>query len=234
MSHKMKEICELKLENNKLEFVDSTDEQYEWPYSWDKKELTFAVIQGTSDAGVFSKLRKAVGLSFSTWGAEIDLKFRRVSKNNSPDITIKFVNNSSQDDYLAEKPSVLAYAYYPKTGKQGTVVFNDYNYHWSTDGKPVPAYKLDPTNYSKGDGVKFKTYNIMNVLTHELGHTLGLSHSTIQNGRDMMDPIYDRHTVQLSYYDKERIVKKYGIRIWKRVSLYERFLRIINFRKNRL
>jgi len=229
----MKEFCELKQENGKIEFSDEVT-QYEWTHKWDKKELTFAVIQGTSDAGVFSKLRKSVGLSFSTWGAEIPLKFKRVSKNDSPDITIKFVNDSSQDDYLAKKPSVLAYAYYPKTSKQGIIVFNDYNYHWSTDGKPALAYKLDPIHYSKGNGTKLRTYNIMNVLTHELGHTLGLSHSTIQNGRDMMDPIYDRHTTELSYYDKERIVKKYGKRVWRRTSLYDRFLRIINFRKNRL
>jgi len=45
---------------------------------WNKELVTFAVLKGTEDAGARDILRKAIGLAFSTWGAEIPLKFRRV------------------------------------------------------------------------------------------------------------------------------------------------------------
>lgn len=192
--------------------------QYEWPHKWDKKIITYSVIIGSKDARIFSKLRKAVGLSFSTWGKEIPVKFKRIRQNQTPDILIKFVNDPESDDYLKKKKTVLAYAYYPKTSLEGVVVFNDYRYEWGTKDQHIDGKHI---------------YNVIHVLIHELGHSIGLSHAEINNGADIMDPYYNGK-ITLSEYDKDRIQAKYGLRVFSRRSRYQRLVDILTRRKNNL
>ena len=221
----MDNFCALELQKNgKLEFIEQGDEptQYEYPHKWDQKVITYAVIEGTRDAGMFSKLRKAVGLSFFTWELHIPVKFKRVKKSQNPNITIEFVNDKNQDEYFKTRSSVLAYAYYPKTKYQGIVRFNDYNYHWSHDGKPIMT-----------DKKQVSTWNVVHVLIHELGHSLGLSHAEINNGADVMDPFYNGK-ITLSNYDISRIVRKYGIRIYLKPHHFIRKLTYLTHRKNNL
>lgn len=209
--------CELNLINDKPVFEE--DEQTEYPHKWNEKTVSYRVLKGTKDARASDKLRKAVGLAFSTWGAEIPLKFRHAMKHEAQDITIRFENDPNADQLFKNKPTVLAYAYYPKTIKEGVIVFNDYAYEWGTKDEYIEGVHV---------------YNVIQVLIHELGHTLGLSHDTSNSGKDVLDAYYDGFMVDLSSNDIVRIRKKYGIRLYSRWNLYQRLKRIISYRKKRL
>jgi len=74
------------------------------------------------------------------------------------------------------------------------------------DGKPEPA----PYN----PNTKFKTYNLIHVMIHEIGHSLGLRHSESLSHVDVMDPYYNGSVLDLSNEDINRMVDKYGKRPW--------------------
>lgn len=209
-------LCELNIINGKPVFVQ--ENQIEYPHKWDKPTLKYRILRGTEDMQVKDKLRMAVGLAFSTWGTEIPLKFRHANKHEVADITIRFENNPNADSIFIGKSTVLAYAYYPKTIKAGIIVFNDYSYEWGTRDEKVRGAHV---------------YNACEVLIHELGHILGLSHDS-SAGKDVMDAYYDGSMNILSTNDIDRIRKKYGTRVFHRLNLYSRLKRIISVRKKRL
>ncbi len=210
-------ICALKMTHGKPIHVEG---QYEYPKKWNKELVTYAVLKGTDDINAKNILRKAVGLSFSTWGAEIPIKFRRVKLSSNPDIILQFQNDPNVDSYLKSKPNVLAYAYYPGTSKQGVIVFNDYKYNWGKNDR-----------WLKGKHI----WNVNHVACHEIGHSIGLSHDTIHpTSNDMLDAYYNGDVFDLSVNDIKRIVKKYGKRQYKNKSQYPRLKTSLSYRKRNL
>ena len=197
--------------NNEVEFET---QQNEYPHKWDKSIVTYAVLRGTEDLPDDSMEKLVMNLAMTTWDFEIPLVLQVVKKDENPDITLEF-SDSDHDDYFKDRPSVLAYAYYPKTSLEGVIKFND-DYLWSLDGQPVPA-PYDPTGRTK-----FKTYNLLHTLIHEIGHSLGLSHSEdTQYSNTVMYPFYNGQ-IDLDEYDIERIVAKYGSRQWAHPIHYDR------------
>ena len=206
--------------SGKVEFIE---QQTEWKHKWEKDILTYDVEWHESLKLIPKrKLKRAVNLAISTWNFEIPLKFKS-AWNTQADIEIRFATKD-ENKYFKDRPSVLAYAYYPGQGNaSGKVVFNA-SYIWDLKGKGIKgkdAIKKGLVENAYPDNI-LKTYNIYAVLIHELGHTLGLKHDVTgaKDGSDVMDPYYSVENLDLSDRDIYRIRVKYGVRTWDRYSFY--------------
>ncbi len=206
--------------NGKVEFIS---EQTEWEGKWDKDVLYYDVEHHESLKLISKRqLKRSVNLAISTWNFEIPLKFKS-AWNTQADIEIRF-RTKEEDKYFKDKPSVLAYAYFPNQGSvSGQVVFNA-SYIWDLKGRGIKgseAIKKGLVENAYPDNI-LKTYNIFAVLIHELGHTLGLKHDVTGagDGADVMDAYYSVDNLDLSDRDIYRIRVKYGQRVWARFKWY--------------
>ncbi|XP_071990307.1 matrix metalloproteinase-18-like [Engystomops pustulosus] len=121
---------------------------------WSKTHLTYRVVNFTPDLpkpDVLSAIKRA----FKIWSDVTPLTFKRVFKEKS-DIEIQFVTGDHQDNspftYTDEQ---LAHAFAPGPDIGGDIHLNDANNFTNTNQK----------------------YNLFLVIAHEIGHSLGLSHS---------------------------------------------------------
>jgi len=222
--------------NKGREFIQS---QTEWNGKWDEKIMYYDVL---SECRTLSQreVRKALNLAMTTWDLEIDIVFKP-SWYNVPsfegNLTIEF-KDSKDDDLFRTSPSVLAYAYFPDQGSvSGKIVFNN-DYIWTVNGRPISGYQAKAkgwVNPGTSDTSSIKTYNIITVLIHELGHSLGLRHDVTgaADGDDAMDAFYDGN-LNLSDRDVFRILLKYPARVYSRFSHYGRLKRWLARKKQRL
>ena len=195
-------------QNNNFYAIDSL--QDERSGKWDKQVLKYAVMKSTADISQLSLLKRAVNVTMTMWDIETELKL--VPSTDNPEIRIYF-KSSIEEPYFAEHPATLAFAYYPAQGNaSGIIVIND-DYYWNLTGGEVEAYLVDPVHYTKGDGKMIRGYNLIAVLGHEFGHTLGLTHSVELESDDLMRPYYDPNVRWISLNDIARMLLKYPISI---------------------
>jgi len=200
-------------------------QQTEYPHKWDKPTVTYSLVRGTEDLPGDSLESLALNLAMTTWDLEIPIVLDLVKKNENPDITLEFADKEN-DPFFNERPNVLAYAYFPKTSKQGVIKFSD-EHIWSLDGKPIPA------PYDHTGRTKFKTYNLLHTLIHEIGHSIGLTHSEGSGlEKTVMYPFYNEQ-LDLTDYDIDRIIAKYGSRQWVHPAHYTRMKNWIKYRIRR-
>lgn len=175
-------------------------------------EITYQLVMNSSDKFVdipnTHNISIAVNSAFTVWGLFGNIRFVRVPQTSSimPDITIKF---DGSDPMFAPPSgqtisSTMAYTYYPNMTPSGkfTSVYNS-NYLWSLDGK---------FNFA---------YNINETLRHELGHSIGMVHTT--NPDDIMYPFYHNANNPTSM-DIYQVQFMYGIRNisqWKIDAFFE-------------
>lgn len=221
-------------DKHEIEFIE---QQTEWDGKWDKDVMYYDVLNAPAGLSI-KRVRTALNFAMTTWDVEVDLDFHpvwfRKYRTKTPEITIEF-KTPDEDKLFRDKPSVLAYAYYPKQGSvSGKIVFNA-NYNWGLNSGNMKVKNARKRGYIiKGDpddSQWVKIYNIIQVLVHELGHMLGLKHDVSGNreGKDVMDAFYDGTRYDLSDRDIYRIHLKYIPEIfvrWSRYRLFKNWLRL--------
>lgn len=193
------EIRALDLEdptNNKFEAVE-VNVQDEWKGKWNIQQITYAVLKGTEDFTNKSFQKQAVNLAMTMWDIEINLDLKPVLVTQSPISRVHWLTGEEYPRFK-EHPEILAVAWLPEQGAiSGTIYMND-DHFWNMTGM--------------GDIIdgKFKVgYSALSVLGHEIGHMLGLTHSTRKLWLDLLDPIYNRAIFLPSPYDVARMLLKY-------------------------
>ncbi|XP_077868512.1 LOW QUALITY PROTEIN: matrix metalloproteinase-19-like [Saccoglossus kowalevskii] len=171
-------------------FVPTITKRYDLAGSkWKKTDLTFRFLGYTYDMDK-QQQRAAIYEAFKRWSDVTPLTFKEVTSDEA-DIYIEFATRIHSDGPLAafDGPGgTLAHAYFPE---HGDMHFDDDEYF---------------TRFSK-DGI-----NLDGTALHELGHSLGLSHSN--NKQAVMYPIYRKYeyypNLQLSQDDIMGIQALYG------------------------
>ncbi|XP_048199997.1 matrilysin [Perognathus longimembris pacificus] len=169
------------------EFSLSLD-QPKWPFNI----ISYRIVSYTSDLPR-EVVDKIVVKAFSMWSEKTQLKFYRVDSGTA-DIMIGFARGAHGDHYPFDGPGyTLAHAFAPGPGLGGDAHF-DKDEHWTDDSSSL--------------GISF-----LYAATHELGHSLGLGHSSKQDS--VMYPTYKMPEAQdfkLAPDDIEGIQKLYGKR----------------------
>uniref|UniRef100_G3SRF6 Matrix metallopeptidase 7 n=1 Tax=Loxodonta africana TaxID=9785 RepID=G3SRF6_LOXAF len=156
---------------------------------WTSKVVTYRVLSYTQDlprVTVDSLVAKALNM----WSKEIPLRFKRV-RWGTADIRIGFARGAHGDYNPFDGPgNTLAHAFAPGPDLGGDAHFDE-DESW-TDGSKI--------------GINF-----LYTATHELGHSLGLDHSSDPSA--VMYPTYgneDPKNFKLSQDDIKGIQKLYG------------------------
>ncbi|XP_038056467.1 matrix metalloproteinase-16-like [Patiria miniata] len=159
--------------------------------SWSKKDLTYKFINYTPDLGQRTT-RAEIVRAFNLWSRAANINFREVRQGRA-DIDLRFAYGSHGDGYEFDgRGGVLAHAFFP--GPQA--ISGDAHFD-----------EIERFTSNSRDGT-----NLFMVAAHELGHSLGLGHSDVENS--MMAPIYQgyRHGIQLHRDDIMAIQRLYGRR----------------------
>ncbi|XP_022103759.1 matrix metalloproteinase-16-like [Acanthaster planci] len=158
---------------------------------WPKKDITYKFINYTPDLGQRTT-RSEVTRAFNLWSRAANLNFREV-RSGQADIDLRFASGDHGDGYDFDgQGGILAHAFFPgREPISGDAHFDERERFTS--------------NSNQGT-------NLFMVAAHELGHSLGLGHSEVENS--MMAPIYQgyRHGIQLHRDDIRGIQRLYGPR----------------------
>lgn len=149
----------------------------------------------TSDGTTIRKraLERIFGNAFTKWSRVADVSFEMVSEVNDADIVIRFFSGNHNDGYPFDgRFGVLAHAFSPRDGRT----------HFDSDEVWAPNLRiLDATAGS---------FDLLTVAIHEIGHILGLGHSSVQNA--VMWPSVRSQTrkARLDRDDRQGIRALYG------------------------
>ncbi|XP_056403078.1 matrix metalloproteinase-18-like [Hyla sarda] len=163
---------------------------------WTKPLLTYKIINTTSllpDKSVREELVKAL----KVWESVTTLKFIEVGANQTADIDMFFVSglhNDGQRNAFDGPGRVLGHAFLPPFRKSK---------------KPIDG-DLHLDNDEKWSIKEKKGVNLLQAAAHELGHSLGLDHSTIPGA--LMAPTYKGYNplFRLHQDDIDSIQALYG------------------------
>jgi peptidoglycan hydrolase-like protein with peptidoglycan-binding domain len=145
---------------------------------WNKTELTFAFDTGSTDIPGEAEF-DAVRAAFRTWASAIPLTFTEVASDQNPDIGIGW--RPATDPDLSMVGTTLAHADFPP----GCSFF-------SPDPHPKPVH-FDETEVTWAVGASPGAFDVETVALHELGHILGLQHSTVPGA--VMSPTVASNTL---------------------------------------
>lgn len=154
---------------------------------WGKTSLTYKIETYSPDI-TQQIFRNAVQEAFSIWSAVTPLKFTYVQGTNA-DVSIKFGRLNHGDPWPFDgKGNVLAHATLPYSDSKGMLHFDD-DESWTYKD----AQKLAKEDYT----------DILTVAVHEIGHVLGLDHSSDQNA--IMSAFYKEPTDRSGRYIEPKL-----------------------------
>jgi len=133
--------------------------EYQAISKWDKFDLTYAFANSTNDLPGDSE-RTVVRQAFDLWAAQTPLTFTEIDQTNQADILISWARGGQAEGEGFDGPGgVLAQASFPNPYEQRQVFLQfDDDEGW--------------VNSETGD------VDLLTVAAHEIGHTLGLAHSS--------------------------------------------------------
>ncbi|KAB0796565.1 hypothetical protein PPYR_10626 [Photinus pyralis] len=150
--------------------------------AWSKRNITYHIGKKTLDL-TEEQYADNMKLALDTWANYVNLHFERVSDVKSADIISFFGAGDHGCGYPFDGPNgVLAHAFFPQHG----------DIHFDNDEK----WNLGGVN----------GYDFFSVALHELGHSLGLEHSSVKEA--VMYPTYSVWS-KLHKDDIDRIQKLY-------------------------
>ncbi|XP_004764510.1 interstitial collagenase [Mustela nigripes] len=153
---------------------------------WEHTHLTYRIENYTPDLSR-ADVDSAIDRAFQLWSNVSPLTFTRVLEGQA-DIMISFVRGDHYDNSPFDGPDgILAHAFPPGPNLGGDAHFDE-DESWTKD---------------------YRNYNLYRVAAHELGHSLGLSHSTDIGALMYPNYMYEDH-VQLSQDDINAIQAIYG------------------------
>jgi hypothetical protein len=157
---------------------------------WAKVEVNYYFINDTSKLEGDTE-REVIRQAFALWAAQTPLKFTEVSSDSGADIVIGWASGDHGDGDPFDGPGdVLAHASFPNPYDDSQVFLHiDNDEHWvNSDTQDV---------------------DMLTVAAHEIGHTLGLAHSSVRNA--LMYPSYSGPHRFLSEDDIAGVQELYGV-----------------------
>jgi len=163
---------------------------------WEKRHLTYTVTKYTEKISR-KELDREIRKAFDIWEEASSLTFTRIKNPAKADIKISFVRGKHVDygdrfplDGSSKKGgTTLAHAFFPKGQYIGLAHFDE-DENWS----------VTPNVGNQ----------VLNTLTHEFGHNLGLKHSKVRGA--IMAPYYKGWDVNLALHqdDIDGVQELYG------------------------
>jgi hypothetical protein len=158
--------------------------------AWDKTDISYVFVNGT-DRLEGDVERDLIRRAFALWAAQTPLTFTEVSDTSTADIVVGWASGDHGDGDPFDGPGdVLAHASFPNPYDNSQVFL-----HFDDDERWVDS--------------ETQNVDLLTVAAHEIGHTLGLAHSSDPNA--LMYPSYSGPYRTLSEDDIAGIQALYGV-----------------------
>ena len=209
---KLNIVCALKF-RQEIDAVESIEYEIEKQRgTWNKTTIKWWA-KGEPDELFQDRIgfmNRCFNIAFTEWDIEVPLVLIQAESEEDADIVMEF-GLKANDRYYADAGNVLAYAGYPDGALKGYMkIFTDWD--WNIKG----------------------SLNFISMIIHELGHLLGRPHSERRLWVDIMDPMINAKTTELSEHDVAGAVAAYGAREYAHPDHHDRLETANKRQKERL
>ena len=168
----------------------STIAEYRAISTWDKLDITYAFANGT-DRLEGDTERDLIRRAFALWQNQTSLTFTETADSSTADIVIGWATGEHGDGDPFDGPgNILAHASFPNPYDNSQVFL-----HFDDDERWVDS--------------ETRNVDLLTVAAHEIGHTLGLAHSSDPNA--LMYPSYSGPYRSLGEDDIAGVQSLYGV-----------------------